>query len=306
VVADSRATFFLGAVGIPNIRVQAAASAATTVTGGSAGGGTFPTCAICLMKTSGTVLTAGSGASLTLNGALVVNSNSAPAVSLGNNTAVTATQVKIPSGGTVTYGSGATLTPAPTTSPAISDPLPALAAPSVSGPATSYSAPAGTSSISPGLYSNITVSTGSTLTLNPGTYVVTGNLNINGGSVTGNGVTIYLACNAYPTPCAGGGQNGGSISMSQGSLSLTAPTSGTYDGISVFGDRTNTATASIGNGTISVGGTWYALDMTIKDTHASDHLGFGQLIIAVITFANNDVINSSGPSTAGGVVGLSV
>lgn len=311
VVAHGSATYFLGAVGIPSIQVRASADASTTTTtsgsgGGSGGTGSYPTCAICLMRTSGVDLTAGSGADLTLNGPLVVNSNSAPAVSLGNNVLVSATLVTIPSGGTVSYSVGATMTPAPTTSPAIADPLSTLAYPSLSGASTSYTAPAGSPSISPGIYSNINVSNGSSLTLNPGTYVVTGNLNVSGGSVTGNGVTIFLACSAYPTPCASGGANGGSVTLSSGSLNLTAPTSGTYAGISIFGDRNNTATANVGNGTISVGGTWYAIDMTIKDTHASDHLGFGQLIVASMTFANNDVLNFSGPSITGTpVVGLS-
>lgn len=308
VVADSASTFFLGAVGIASISVTASADASTTTTsgGGGGGGGSYPTCAICLMKTSGTVLTTGAGVSLTLNGALVVNSNSASAVSLGNNASVVATLVTLPSGGTVSYGPGASTSPAPTTSPGISDPLPALAVPVIGGSATSYTAPAGTPSISPGLYSNITVPNGSALTLTAGTYVVTGALTVSGGSLTGNGVTIYLACSAYPTACASGGAAGGAINLSSGSLSLTAPTSGTYNGISVFGDRHNTATSTVGNGTITVGGTWYAIAMTIRDTHSSDHLGFGQLIVAAMTFANNDVLTFSGaPSTGSKVVGLS-
>jgi len=309
VVADSTRTYFLGAVGIPSIQVTATADATTTTTGGGGGGGvggSTTTCAICLMKASGTDLTTGAGVALTLAGPLIVNSNSSPAVSLGNNTAVIATQVLIPSGGTVTYNTGATMTPAPTVSPAISDPLPLLAAPSIGGAATNYTAPTGTPSISPGLYSAINVPNGAALTLNPGTYVLTGNLNVSGGSVTGNGVTIFLACPGYPTACPTGGAPGATPSLSSGSLSLTAPSSGTYSGISIFGDRHNTGTSNIGNGTISIGGTWYAIGMNIHDSHASDHLGFGQLIVATINFANNDVLTFSGPTSTGtGVVGLS-
>jgi Flp pilus assembly protein TadG len=307
VVAHNSGTYFLGVVGFPSIRITGSADASTTMTGGGAGGGTSsPICAICLMKGSGTDFSTGASAVLTLSGPLQVNSNGVPALDIGNNTVVTATQALIPSGGTVRYGSGASLTPAPTVSPAISDPFPTLAAPSIGGAAAAYTAPGGTSSISAGLYSTITVPGGATLTLNAGIYVVTGALNLTGGTVRGSGVMIYLACAAYPTACPGGG-SGAVVSISSGSsINLAPPTSGTYVGISLFADRNNGATSTVSGSSLTMTGTWYSIAMPVRDTHTGDSMSFGQLIISTLTLANNDTVTFAGPTPAtGGVVGLS-
>lgn len=51
----------------------------------------------------------------------------------------------------------------------------------------------GSGTISPGRYSSITVhSSSNTLLLNPGLYCLSGNFDVNGGTLTGNGVTIYI------------------------------------------------------------------------------------------------------------------
>jgi len=311
VVADSSGTYFLGAVGIRTIRVTASADASTTTTssGGGNTGGTASICSICLMKNSGTDLTTGSGTDLTLTGPLQVNSSSAPAVTLGNNTAIAASQTVIATGGTVSYGPNATITPGATPGAAVADPYAALAVPSLSGASSSYTAPAGVSSRSAGIYSTISVPSGATLRLNPGTYVVTGSLTVGGGTLNGSGVTIYLACSAYPTPCPSGG-TGALVSVSsRSSVNLSAPTSGTYAGMTVFADRNNTATSQMSGSkgtTLSVSGTWYSLAMPFLDTHASDTMTFGQFVVATLSLANNDVVNFAGPTASGNaVVGLS-
>jgi hypothetical protein len=96
--------------------------------------------------------------------------------------------------------------------------------------------------LSPGVYPSIDVRSG-TLTLQPGVYVVTdftGFTVRTAGRVEGNGVTIYLACQNYPTPCGGGGarfrlEDGGEFEVSP-------PATGEYAGLSIFADSGNTRT----------------------------------------------------------------
>ena len=55
----------------------------------------------------------------------------------------------------------------------------------------------------------------------------------------GSGVTIYLACAGYPTPCSGPGAR---FSQSSGGQFLaTPPITGPYQGLALFADRGNTA-----------------------------------------------------------------
>jgi hypothetical protein len=78
--------------------------------------------------------------------------------------------------------------------------------------------------------------------MNPGVYVVTGNLDLGGkGSLTGTGITIYIA----PGGSLGGGGNGNTT------LNLTAPENAPtnpYNGILIYQDAANTNTISL-NGT---------------------------------------------------------
>ena len=90
--------------------------------------------------------------------------------------------------------------------------------------------------LSPGCYTSIATTV---TTLNSGNYYVTGPVNIN--NLSGSQVMIYVA-------------PGGSLTAGNGkSLTLTAPTSGTYSGIAIFQDRSNTSNFDTGNNfTLSV------------------------------------------------------
>jgi hypothetical protein len=79
-------------------------------------------------------------------------------------------------------------------------------------------------------------------TLNPGIYVITGGLTFSGSGTTygGTGVTFYL-----PGTSA--------LNMANGAVfNLSAPTSGTYNGILFYQDRSNTQAASMQGGATSV------------------------------------------------------
>ena len=133
-------------------------------------------------------------------------------------------------GGTVTCGGSTTNCPVTGIAPA-GDPLSYLTAPA-SGSAGTCSA----TSCTAGTYSSISIN-GGTVTLQPGTYIVNGNLTINGNAnVTGTGVTFYIT-------------NGGSVTINgTGSVQLTAPTTGTYAGILFYQDPSDTSAAKV-NGT---------------------------------------------------------
>jgi hypothetical protein len=89
-----------------------------------------------------------------------------------------------------------------------------------------------TSSLSPGCYSgSITVNAGATLNLDPGIYYLDGaNLSVAGNAtLTGTGVTLVFT---------GSGSNWGTASIgSNAIINLTAPTSGSTQGIVLYGDR---------------------------------------------------------------------
>lgn len=110
----------------------------------------------------------------------------------------------------------------------------------------------GTTSLNPGVYcGDISVNAGATLTLNPGIYYFNGaNLSVAGNAtITGSGVTLIFT---------GSGSNWGTVTIgSNANVTLTAPTSGTTQGIVMYSDRrtpVGTAFSLEGGGTQNFGG----------------------------------------------------
>jgi Putative Flp pilus-assembly TadE/G-like len=290
VVADSHRTYFLAALGVATLLLTATAEARNSGAGASA------PCAVCLMVPAGTTLTERNNDVMTITGGpLQVNSSGTGAFTQSNGASLTAPSIAVV--GTVVKGTG-TITPAPVTGgSAIADPLAAIVVPAVVGASSSPTAPAGASALAPGVYGTVTVNAGSTLTFSPGTFVITGQLNVNGGSVIGTGVTIFLGCPLYPTACAVGA-GGGYISATTGSsLTLSPPAAGTYSGLTVFADRNNVATDTLAGSTVNVSGTWYALLQPLTDTKVGDSIGIGQLVAGSLEMANNSTFNASRSAT---------
>jgi hypothetical protein len=134
--------------------------------------------------------------------------------------------------------------PAPKTGVApISDPLASLPAPTYNA-ASCTAAPSGTA-WGPATAGGTVCYSGNikvqqNITMSAGTYVFTGDLDFTGhGSLTGTGVTLYIA---GPNGQLGGPGNGNTT------LNLTAPTSGPYNGILIYQDRTDANLAEF-NGT---------------------------------------------------------
>jgi hypothetical protein len=96
--------------------------------------------------------------------------------------------------------------------------------------------------------------------------------------VIGSGVTIYLACAGYPTPCSG---PGAAFSQSSGAQYLaTPPTTGSYQGLALFADRGNTAPLSFtGSGASIFTGTIYARQAPMELTSGGVALQLDSLLV---------------------------
>jgi hypothetical protein len=114
----------------------------------------------------------------------------------------------------------------------------------------------------PGFYRSPSI--GNHCVLQPGLYVITGDLHLSGRkSIDATaGVTLYFTCGSSPAvePCATGGEDGGSMSYTgQATLSIHAPTSGPTQGLAIVSDRHNTSAIEFkGLGAGSLVGTVYA------------------------------------------------
>jgi Flp pilus assembly protein TadG len=289
-VVDNHTTYFIEALGVPTLRLTATAEAST-----GSSSGVSAACAVCVMAGTGTGFREfDNGSDVITGGPLQVNSSSGSALRQGDDASLTAPSISVVGG--VTKGNG-TITPTPTTGvSAIADPLAAIPVPVVAGAAASFTAPGGTSTLSPGVYSTVTVNTGSTLTLSPGTFVITTQLNVNGGTLMATGVTIFLTCTTYPTAC-GSGALGGYITVGSGSFTLSPPTSGPYFGLTVFADRNNVSRNTFSSSTATVSGTWYTLAMALADISGDDTLSFGQLVVASISLRDNVVFSAARSAT---------
>lgn len=137
-----------------------------------------------------------------------------------------------------------------TDQPPVADPYASLAMPPVSGSCTSTG---NSGTLDPGNYCSMSLK--DNVTLDPGVYVINGgSLTINANAVvSGSGVTIYLT-------------NGATLKMNGNSdVQLSAPTSGTYSGMLIIADRSNTNGVTInGDNTSSMTGVIYAPDAAIN------------------------------------------
>jgi Flp pilus assembly protein TadG len=135
-------------------------------------------------------------------------------------------------GGVANHG-GMTMTGCPspiTNAPHVGDPFAGLPTPA---PGPNQTVPNGnTVTLNPGNYSAGMTLHGN-VTLNPGVYYVSSTFRINSNAtVSGSGVTIYLA-------------SGTTVSMAgNADVNMAAPTSGTYSGILFFGARDGTGSVT--------------------------------------------------------------
>ncbi|HEU5001354.1 MAG TPA: pilus assembly protein TadG-related protein [Actinomycetota bacterium] len=254
-------TSFGAVLGVASIPVAAAATADII---------TAPPCALCVLsfvanpafKANGTALVQVTGA------ALLDNSGASDAASVIGFSSVVADKIGGPSApdGFRTTGNGR-YSPTPVLAPPVPDPLAALLPCPAAGPGVCPTAVqpdvnlsgSSAASITPGIYQNISAQGSASLTMAPGTYIITHSMSFSGGgALTANGVTLYFACSAYPAPCTAG-QSGASFSITgNGATGITPPASGPFQGLAIFADRNNATSSSLnGNGGTLLTGTVY-------------------------------------------------
>ena len=226
-------------------------------------------CVYILDPTMAGALTISGSGSVTASGCGVwVNSSSTTAVNMSGSAILTATgggTIKVhASSNTGVCAYSCTVSPALTLGAAtVADPFASLPSPTVGTTCTytNYTSPTtGSGSIGPGVYcGGINVGNSYSLTMTSGMYIMYGGgFNVAGSaSVTGSGVTVFLT----------GGTLGGHTYTSSGvqltnggSTTLSAPTSGTYQGVLFFQDRLVTYTtgnAIAGAASTAMTGTFY-------------------------------------------------
>jgi len=141
--------------------------------------------------------------------------------------------------------------------PTVTDPLSYLTEPTFNGTCnnTSYSLynVSSNTTLNPGNYCKGLNITNSTATLNPGLYIITGGGTWYNSTVTGTGVTLFFT--------SGGGASDGKFILSESTVTLSAPTTGSLAGILVFTDRTWTHTnpqdVCVTQTTFTGDGIWY-------------------------------------------------
>ena len=281
VVSEPNPTFFAGLItGTNSVTVSARA-----VGGTSAGKG-----CVYALNTTGQAIddTASGDISLPSCGILDNSSsntsNNEALVNTGSGT-ITASSVLVVGGYSESHPG--TISPTPITgSVPVSDPLAGLAAPTFNSAAclsdphvnsTTTIGPASpTSTI---CYNGLTISAGSgTVTLNPGIYVINGKLSFTGSAaVTGTGVTFYLP------------SNGDQISMTEsGPVTLSAPTSGTYNGILFYQDRNDTTSVTISaSGSSTFKGIIYAKKANLSLSGSAGTNFYSSVVVGSITFTGS-------------------
>jgi hypothetical protein len=236
---------FLAVLGQQWVTVSANSTAAIFGSGSSGGGCVY------VMASSGVGISM-AGGGISSNCGVYVNSTGSAAVdSSGGSITTTGTAVTDIRGGWTR--AGGTISPAPVLGASLeADPFASMTAPSAGTCTGGVSMASGSQTINPGTYCGAISISGGTLTLNPGLYYLEDGLSMAAGTIqsSGGGVTFYV--------------QGGSFDMSGGTITLNAPTSGTWKGILLFQSRTNSAGISLSGGTQTYSGAVYAIDSALS------------------------------------------
>lgn len=253
-VSESAIQGFSKVLNVAPLSISASATAGVMIQNGTGGG-----CVYALDPNSASALEVGASSLTTSCGVYVDSTNSGAINVNGSSSYIDATGAAVNVVGNWTCGGCLYVKPTPTTGvPVADDPLTALAPPSFSGCDqvnwTQSSANA-TATLNPGVYCGGIKISGGTVTLNSGSYILNGGgLSIQGNNTTvqGNGVFFYNTSNGYTY---------GNLSISGApAVTLTAPTSGVYQGILYFRDRTvcpSTNDAITGNTNTVLSGSVY-------------------------------------------------
>jgi hypothetical protein len=244
---------------------------------------------------TGVSLDVGGGATLNVSGADVqVNSSANPAArTVGGSIAAISSPNTVKVVGE-TSGSGFTPTPE-TGATAAFDPFLAMPEPSSSATPIVNKRVNATETLAPGVYDGgIDITASGNATFGPGVYIIrNGGLKIAGGStVTGSGVMIFNTVRDHPLSTGACGD----IAISGGAtVTLSAPTSGTYKGMLVWQDKDCTLTVSL-TGTSEItalSGTFYAptAQVQISGATGANVSINSQIISSQLDISGNATIN---------------
>lgn len=225
---------FSAVLGFPTATITAQSRSGDQNAAAGSGGCIFslaPVGSATLSMSGGSILQSGCG--------VQVNSNATNALTLSGSSSITTTRLaKTRIVGGWTSGGTSSVSPSPITgNAAMSDPWEPMPAPTV-GACTDNGAGlhfnGATQTLNPGVIcGGLSLGSSSVITLAPGVHIIKAGINLTGSSViTGAGVTIYLV-------------SGGISASGSSKFTISAPTSGTWQGVAIFQARDNASTATL-------------------------------------------------------------
>lgn len=211
---------------------------------------------------------------------IIDDSTNGCAIDLTGNITLNAASIGV-AGNTCETGN-ITVTPTPVTGIVPSgNPLDYLPTPTVPPGCTTAINLSGNNSatFSQGCYTELEATGNSVLTLEPGTYIIDGPIEITGNaSVTGTGVTLILL----------GSSSGSNGITGNVTLDLTAPTSGTYDGILIYQPASNQEPFSlVGNSSSTLEGIIDAPGAAVSMTGNSGSTIYTDFVVSTLTLVGN-------------------
>ncbi len=247
------------------------------------------------------------GAGIAINGAMTIsmqtcsivdNSNSTPGLTAGGGATVNAQSIGVVGGYS---NSGATLNPTPVTGIVpVSDPLGFLTPPAfVPGTCLPDPAVSTTQTLTQGCYNRLTITGAPTVTFSPGVYVINGAFSITGAAtLTGTDVTFY-----FPNSTASFNTVG------TATLNLSAPTTGTYNGILFYQDPSDTNALSVtAAGSSTLEGIFYVPTANVTLSGSGTTNFYASIVAASValngtgTFQEYATVNNSSLLTAATLV----
>jgi hypothetical protein len=271
IIAQAQPTYFLAVAGFTSLSTSARAVAAIN---------SNSNCLYSLNPSASGALDMAANTTINSTCGLAINSSSSTALIGGSGATISAPSLGIVGGKSF---SGSLPTNTTTGVAATADPLAYMPTPSTSGSCTTLSAvgPNSTANIPIGYYCGLTVKSNSTVNLtSSGTYAFNGSINLNSNTtLNGSGVTLYF--------------KSGSLNLSSNTvLNLSAPTTGTYAGIVIFQDRSNSTNVSLSsNSGMTLTGAVYVPDATLSLSSNAFSDVYSILVASTISISSNSTIN---------------
>lgn len=231
-----------------------------------------PACILALDPSASATIAAGGSTDVTLTGCDLAANSVSPTSVLTTGGAVNIVTGCVTSvGGVYDAHDTITYTDCPAAiehGPVTADPYAGVPQPDVTGcqNANAFTNAGNPSRPAPGCYNNVS-NINRNIELSAGVYILNNsNIVLNGGrTITGDNVTIFLAGNS-------------SIRVSGNStIAITAPTTGIYSGLAIFGDRANAGEIDLtGNSGVSIVGGVYSPNSQITFTGNNSTFTAGQ------------------------------